>query len=57
VSIVDEAVEDGVGEGGIADDVAPLIDGDLARDEGGSPPVPILEDLEQVDPLRLGEDL
>src|ERR1035438_7406955 len=57
VGVVNEAVEDGVGEGRIADDVAPLIDRDLAGDEGGAPSVAVLEDLEQVDALRLGEDL
>ena len=30
VGVVDEAVEDGVGVGGIADETMPLIDGDLA---------------------------
>jgi hypothetical protein len=30
-----EAVEDGVGEGGIADQAVPFVDEQLARDEGG----------------------
>ena len=30
VCVVEEAVEDGVAEGGIADDVVPVLDGDLA---------------------------
>ena len=33
VSVVDEAVEDGVGEGWIAKNVMPLLDGYLAGDE------------------------
>jgi hypothetical protein len=37
-SVVDEAVEDGVGERWIADHVVPVIDGHLAGDDGGSRP-------------------
>ena len=33
VGVVNDAVEDGVGEGGIADDVVPLRDGDLTGDQ------------------------
>ncbi len=34
VSVVDEAVEAGVGEGWVADDVGPEVYGDLAGDDG-----------------------
>src|SRR5271154_1563904 len=57
VGVVDEAVEDGVGEGGVADDFAPLIDGNLAGDQCRSPAVAVFEDLEEVDALSLDEDL
>jgi hypothetical protein len=33
---VDEAVEDGVGEGGVADDLVPAVEWDLGGDEGGA---------------------
>ena len=48
MSIVDKAVENGVGIGGIADDGVPVFDGELAGDDGGSAPVAFLEDLEKV---------
>ncbi len=35
VGVVEQAVEDGVAEGGIAYDLMPVVDGDLAVDEGG----------------------
>ena len=34
MGVVDEAVEDGVGVGGVADEAMPVGDGDLAGDEG-----------------------
>ena len=48
VGVVDEAVENGVGIGGIADHGVPVFDGKLAGDDGGSAPVAFLEDFEQV---------
>ena len=33
VSVVDDAIEDGVGVGGIADQLVPFVDGDLAGDD------------------------
>jgi hypothetical protein len=33
--VVDQAVEDGIGIGGVADQRVPLIDGELAGDDGG----------------------
>ena len=39
VGIVDDAIQDRVGEGGIADQVVPAIDRDLAGDQRGAPPV------------------
>ena len=36
MSVVDQAVEDGVGEGGITEIGVPAIDGELAGDEGGA---------------------
>ena len=34
VSVVNETVQDGVTQGGVADDVMPEFDGDLAGDDG-----------------------
>jgi hypothetical protein len=34
VGVVDDAVEDGVGVGGVSDEGVPVGDGDLAGDEG-----------------------
>ena len=48
VGIVDDAIQDRVGEGRIADQVVPAIDRDLAGDQRGAPPVALLDDLEQV---------
>ncbi len=48
VGIVDEAVEDSVGVGRIADGVMPGGDGQLAGDDGGLATVAILQDLEQI---------
>ena len=45
---VDDAVENGVGQGGIADHLVPSIDRDLAGDQQRSPIVPIVDDLEQI---------
>jgi hypothetical protein len=33
ISVVDDSIEDGVGESGIADDVVPLFDGYLTGDQ------------------------
>ncbi len=44
VSVVDQAIQDGVGQGGIADDLVPAIDGDLACDDRGCVLMAILAD-------------
>jgi hypothetical protein len=48
MGVVDDAVEDGVGERWIADDVVPAVDGDLAGDHGGAAAVALLDDLEEI---------
>ena len=47
VGVVDEAVEDGVGEGGVADDLAPLLDRNLTGDDRGRALMTVFEDLEE----------
>ena len=48
MSIVEEPVEDGVAEGGVADDVVPVLDGDLAGEQCAAAGVTVVEDLEEV---------
>ena len=55
VSVVDEAVEDGVAEGWIADDLMPVIDRHLGGDERGSVAMSVIEQLEQIATLLGGE--
>ena len=48
---VDDAVEDGVGQGGIADDLVPMLDRHLAGDDEGSPATSVLGDFEEIPPV------
>ena len=50
-----EAVEDGVTEGGITDDIVPVFDGQLAGDKGRATAVAVLEDLEKISALGVVE--
>jgi hypothetical protein len=45
---VNDAVEDCVGIGWIADHRVPALDGELAGDDGGAPPVAFFENLQEV---------
>ena len=49
-----EPIEDGVAEGGIADDVMPVIDGKLAGNECSALSVSVLEHFEQIPAFGLG---
>ena len=46
--VVEEAVEYGVAEGGVADDIVPVVDGDLAGEQRATAGIAIVEDLEEV---------
>ena len=48
VRVVEQPVEDGVAEGGIADDIVPVLDGDLAGEQGATAGIAVVEDLEEV---------
>jgi hypothetical protein len=48
VRVVDDAVEDCIGVGGIADQLVPFVDGDLAGDDRRSAAVAFFENLEEV---------
>ena len=52
---MDEPVENGVGDGRIADDLVPAIDRHLAGDDRRPALVAVLDDLEEVAPLIVGE--
>jgi len=45
---MDDAVKNGVGQGGIANHLVPATDWDLAGDQQGSAVVAIVDDLEQI---------
>jgi len=53
VGVVDEAVEDGVGDGGVGDRLVPVIDRQLAGHDGRAAIVPIVDDLQQIATLLL----
>jgi hypothetical protein len=48
VGVVDDAIENGVGIGGIADQLMPFVDGNLAGDDGRSAAVAFFENLEEI---------
>ena len=48
--VVEETVEDGVAEGGIADDIVPVLDGDLAGEQRATAGIGVVEDFEEVVP-------
>ena len=57
IGVVDDAVEDGVGEGGNADQVVPSINGDLTGDDERSLVMTVFDDFEQIPGLGGGKGL
>ena len=55
MGIMDDPVEDGVGDGWFADHVVPLSDGQLGGDERGFSPVALLKDFQQIEALLIVE--
>jgi hypothetical protein len=55
VGAVDQPVEDGIAECGIANVVVPVLDRELAGDEGCFGTVAILQDFQEITPFRIGE--
>ena len=55
VCVVDETVKNGVGDGGIGDDLVPVIDRDLAGDDGRAALMAVVDDLEEIATLVGGE--
>ena len=52
---VQDAVADGVGDGGVGEVVVPALVFQLACDDRRAQAVAVLEDLQQVPPLGLGD--
>jgi hypothetical protein len=48
MGVVDEAVEDGVGIGWVADDLVPFVDWDLAGQDGRATAISFFEDLVEI---------
>ena len=48
MGVVDEAIEDGVGVGRVADDLVPFVDRDLAGEDGRSAVVAFFEDFVEI---------
>ena len=48
---MNKAIQDGVAEGGVADNVVPMFDGDLAGDDGRGATVAIIKDLQKDAPF------
>src|SRR5687768_12158210 len=51
ISIVDEPIQDRIGNGGVADNLVPALDRDLAGHDGGASFIAVFDDLEQITPL------
>jgi hypothetical protein len=52
---MDQAVQDGIGEGGISDDIVPVLEGELAGEEGGFSFGAVFNDLQEIAALGLVE--
>jgi hypothetical protein len=48
---VDQAIEDGIGKSRIADDLVPVLDRQLAGDDGRATPKPIFQNLQHLSAL------
>src|SRR5271163_4666934 len=57
IGVVNDAVENGVGQCRVADDVVPFVDRELAGYEHGAGVVAVFDDLEQVALLLAGQGL
>ena len=53
--IVNEAVEDAVGDGGIADLIVPVSQGNLTGQDSGAGGVTVVADFQEVAALRVGQ--
>ena len=53
MGVVDEPIEDGVGDGRVGDRLVPVIDRQLAGHDGRAAIVPVIDDLQQIATLIL----
>ncbi len=50
MSVMQEPVQDGIGDRGVADPAMPVFDGELCGDDGGVPFGTVVHDLQQIFP-------
>ncbi len=55
MSVVDDTVEDGIGDRAIGDEIVPVCDRDLGCDQGGLPLIAFFDDFEEVEALLIGK--
>ena len=55
MGVVDDPVENGVGDCRLADHGVPLGDGELCGDQGGFPAIAFFEDFQQIEALLIGQ--
>lgn len=55
MGVLDEPVEDGVGDGRVGDDAVPKLERQLAGDDGGAKHRPVVDHLEKVAAFSRGE--
>ena len=48
MGVVDEPIQDGVGDGRIGDQFVPVLYGELAGHDGGGASMPVVEDLQEI---------
>ena len=48
MGVVDEPIQDGVGDGRIGDQFVLVLDGELAGHDGGGASMPVVEDLQEI---------
>src|SRR2546426_8908613 len=48
MGVVEQPIADGIGHGSLSELIVPVLDGELAGEDGGAGAVAIVEDLEQV---------
>ena len=53
---MNQTIQDGIGEGRIADCLVPVLDWQLTCDDGGGPAMAVFEDFQKVTALRGGQD-
>lgn len=55
VGVMDDAIQDGIGQGGIAEVAMPLLDRELAGDDGAATLEAVIDDFQQIALAGVGE--